>query len=85
MRAFIDAIFDAIVAASLSDGEFATVTQDVQIYSLELYNELLAILDARESISNDRDRLRFYFLSRGVDVPESSNGKSNIYLGDVLD
>jgi hypothetical protein len=44
----------------------------------------LAIVDARELVSNARDRLRYYFLARSVDVSESSTAVSQIYAGDVL-
>lgn len=84
MRDFIDAIFDVIVAASLTDDEFATVTQLAPIYSVGLYTELLAILGSRDLVSNTRDRLRFYFLARGVAVSEKSTGRSNILVGSVL-
>ena len=69
------------MSASLSDDEFATITIEDQVYTLETYNALLAILDARELVSGTRDRLRYYFLARDVDVSESSPGKSNILLG----
>lgn len=84
MRDFIDAILAFIGAASLSDSEFATITQTTQELSVDLYTEILAVVDARESVSNTRDRLRYYFLAGGIEVEESSAGKSNIYVGSVL-
>lgn len=85
MRDFINAIFDFIVTASISDEEFETVESSTQVYSEELYTELLAVIDSRELVSSTRDRLRYYFLAAGVAVTESSPGKSNIYAGAVLE
>lgn len=84
MRDFVDAILIFIGAASLSDSEFASLASSLQIYTVELYTELLAIIDARESVSGTRDRLTCYFLARGVEVSASSPGRSNIYIGGTL-
>lgn len=74
-----------ITCSTLTDDEWATIDDLVdQSVTLENYNALLGILDARESVSTARDRLRYYFMAAGVDVPVSSNGKSNVYLGDEL-
>lgn len=85
MRDFIDAILAFICASSLTDEEFATFTISLQVYTEDLYNEILSVLDSRESVSNTRDRLTYYFQARGVEVTEPSAGKSNIYVGSVLE
>ena len=72
-----------IEAASLSDEEFESIELDDEEYSVEVYEALLAILDARESVSNTRDRLQYYFLARGVET-SALEGTSNILVGDVL-
>ena len=82
MRAFLDAILAFIACSTLTDDEWGTIDYlNDQSYTLANYNALLGILDARESVSSARDRLRYYFLAAGVDVPESSAGKSNIFIG----
>lgn len=81
---FLDAIMNVIAEASLSDEEWDDVDDtglDAGDYNIEAYNVLLAILDERESVSTSRDRLRAYFLARGLEVPTSDNGKTNIFVG----
>lgn len=87
LREFFDNIFTFIGAPSLSDVEFNSINTTglvVNVYSLALYNQLLPIIDGRELVSNTRDRLRYTFLARGVSIPESSPGKSNIFIGSPL-
>lgn len=84
MRNFLDAILSIIGASSLTDVEFATITESTQEYSVAVYTELLAVVDSRELVSNTRDRLRYYFLARGADVSTSDPGTSNIYVGSII-
>lgn len=84
MRDFLNAILSFIGATSLTDGEFSALEIESYAYDLATYEALLAVVDARESVSNTRDRLRYYFLARGVSVSESSAGRSNILVGAVL-
>ena len=81
MRAFLNAILSFIGASSLTDVEFDALSIETYGYDLATYNALLAVVDARESVSDTRDRLRYYFLAKGVAVSESSSGKSNILIG----
>ena len=84
MRDFLDAILAFIGTTSLTDDEFDAIEADEQVLSLELYAELVAMLDLRESVSNTRDRLKFYFLAANVEVSEVSAAKSNIFIGGAL-
>jgi len=84
LRAFLDAILSFINTTSLTDVEFATIESTSQTYTEAVYLELLAVLDSRETVSTTRDRLRYYFLARGVSVGESSVASSNIFVGDEL-
>ena len=84
MRAFVDQILDSIGAASLNDEEFELITETVQEFSKALYDEIMLVLDSRETVSNTRDRLTALFTAYGADVTESSAGSSKIYLGDAL-
>jgi hypothetical protein len=85
LRDFLDAILAFIGTTSLTDIEWGTITVSTQEYSVEVYAELLAVLDSREAVSDTRDRLRYYFLARGVSVSESSAGSSQIYVGSSLE
>lgn len=84
MRDYIDAILDAIDAASLNDEEFDTFTIEVETLTAPLYQEILRVLDDRETMSLTRDRLTAYFKAYGVQVTEPPAAKSQIYLGDAL-
>lgn len=87
MRDFLDAILAFIGAASLSDDEFASIDTEgfsVGVYTIDVYNAILSIVDDRELVSTTRDRLRYLFLAKGVEVEESSRAKSNIFLGGEL-
>lgn len=87
MRDFLDAILAAIDAASLTDDEFAyseIAALTVQNYSTTTYAALLAVLDAREVVSSDRDRLKYYFQAKGTTIDQQSAARSEIYLGSGL-
>lgn len=85
MRNFLNAILTFIVAESLTDEEFETVTAPLPLYDQATYDDLSRILAAREALSTVQDRLVAYYKARGVDVTPADTGKSNIYLGDVLE
>ncbi len=42
------------------------------------------VLDAREVVSNTRDRLGYYFQARGVTITTPSAAVSQIYIGSDL-
>ncbi len=82
MRDFLDAILSFIGAASLTNDEFTSLTVTVPEYSVANYTALLSVLDAREMVTNTRDKLRYFFLAKGVAVGEAATAsKSNIFLG----
>lgn len=84
IRDFLDAILAFIGASSLTDDEYITIELEDQVYTSETYAALLTIIDARELVSNTRERLTAYFTARGVSVSQTSAGRSNIYAGSVL-
>ena len=73
-----------IGATSLTDEEFDALTIEAVNLDVATYEALLAVLDSRELVSNTRDRLRYYYLARGVEVAEVSAGRSNIFVGAAL-
>ena len=84
MRDFIDAILAFIGSESLTDLEWETITIEAQVLTIELYNEILAVLVSRESVSTTIDRLTKYFEASGLTITPPSLAKSEIYLGSVL-
>lgn len=84
MRDFLNEILTFIVAESLTDDEFATVTAQLPIYDQDTYDDLSRILLSRESVSVLHDRLTAYYKARGVKLKESPTGKTNIWLGSPL-
>lgn len=85
MRSFLNGILSFIVAESLTDEEFETVTATTQTYDQASYNDLARILAAREAVSTVTDRLYAYYRARGADITQASTGKSNILVGMVLE
>jgi hypothetical protein len=86
MRSFLDAILAFIGQASLSDAEFGVVQSQIENVSDDLlnYQALDSVLESRDLVSSARDRLRFYYLSKGLNIPAPDMAKSNIYLGSAL-
>lgn len=89
VREVLNAILVFINTPTLSDDEWSTLESQVEIDSeaTVVYEALLGILNSRETVSGAQDRLAYYFLAKGVEIPRDvtgTGGKSNIYLGDVL-
>ena len=73
--------------SSLTDDEWAfpeIAALSFQDYRLENYTALLLVLDTREAVSSDRERLKGYFISQGTDVSLTSRAKSQVFLGGGL-
>lgn len=85
LREFLNAILNVIGASSLTDDEYETVDLDGNNFDLDTYEALLSVLNSRELVSNTVDRLRYYFLARGVEISEvDSQDESNILIGGSL-
>jgi hypothetical protein len=85
MRDFLNGILAFIGAASLTDEEWEGIDLTIQALNVETFEVLLSVLDARESISSTRERLKKYFEAAGVEVILTTTAKSNIYMGDILE
>lgn len=85
MRDFFDAILAFIVAESMTDDEFATVESELPIYDQGTYDDLSRILEGREAVSTMQERLLAYYTAKGVSINAASTGKSDIFLGAVLE
>lgn len=84
MREILDAILAFIGAESLTDEEYESIDPDTLSTDLARYNYLLSVLDSRESVSSLQERLRYYYLAKGVQVPVVDSGKTNIFIGAPL-
>lgn len=85
MRVFLNAILAFIGASSLTDEEYATVVSTVQEYSQSTYDDLARVLNLRDAVSTDQDRLVAYFTAKGVSIASLETGKTNIFIGSVLE
>lgn len=85
MRDFLDAILAFIVAESMTDDEFATVESELPIYDQGTYDDLSRILESREAVSTMQERLLAYYTAKGVSINAANTGKSDIFLGAVLE
>jgi len=84
MRAYLNAILTFIGCESLTDEEFDALTLEDTEDQVEVYESLLSVLEARESVSETTSRLQFYFQAKGVEVSEADSGSSNIFVGSCL-
>ena len=88
VREWLDLVLAFIGSTSLTDPEYAGIDQTgmvVQTYNQEAYDQLSAVLEAREAVSTTRDRLIAVFKAKGTDVVAADVGNTNIYIGDVLE
>jgi hypothetical protein len=86
LRDFLNAILVFIGSTSLTDDEFDAVDLETAAYDQATFAALSLVLDSRESVSSLQDRLKWFFQSKGVSVSEVvPAGKTNIYIGDVLE
>lgn len=83
MRTFLNNILAFIGSSSLTDNEFATITITEQNYSLATYNALKAVLESRESVSNQLWKLKSYFKIKGAPVggEPAVRPTTNIFIG----
>lgn len=89
MRDFLNAVLAWIGQSSLTDLEYAAVDQSgltVAVYNQALYAQLSIVLDSREAVSTAQARLVSFFSSKGIEVTQVvASGRSQIYIGDVLE
>lgn len=88
MRDFLDSILEFIGCESLTDEEFQTISlTEPPAYTSEAYDALKTVLQARENVSDQVKRLKFYFIAKGVDLSGTSPVKkpvSHIFIGSEL-
>lgn len=84
MRAILNAILSFIGAESLTDDEFDAIDIEDEDSNQERYEALLAILVARESVTDMAARLEYYYLAKGIAFGSADVGNSNIFVGSEL-
>lgn len=88
MRDFLDAILEFIDSESLTDEEYAGQASLglTQAYTVAVYRFLKSVLEAREEVSTQLDRLKAYFEAKGTSITTSAKTpKSQIFLGGAVD
>jgi len=88
MREWLNGILTFIGASSLTDVEYNSINflnLEVLVYNQPAYDELSKVLAGREAVSTMQARLAGLFQAKGLDVAVANTGKSNIYMGDVLE
>lgn len=85
MRVFLNGILSFIGSESLTDDEFATINLSAQTYSLATYEALRGVLESREMVSYQLQKLKSYFRIKGVSLSEkATKPTSNIFIGATL-
>lgn len=84
MRDFLNSILAFIVAESLTDLEWSSVTATIPIYDQATYDDLARILLGRDGVSNFQERLFSFYTAKGVVISKASVAQSNIFLGAPL-
>lgn len=85
LRDFLDDILAFIDSESLTDDEFDAVENvALEDYSLVTYNALKGLLEDRESVSTQVEKLTYFFKAKGLDVDDSATALSNIFIGGAL-
>lgn len=87
MRTFLNAILAFIGSESLTDEEFESLAEDLPTdYTLAVYTALKGILQARDGVSGQLQKLVDYFEAKGVDVTGAArDAASQIFIGAALD
>jgi hypothetical protein len=85
MRDYLNAILQFIGAESLTDEEFDSIDLESTEDQVAVYNVLLAILEARELVSEMRARLQNYFLAQGTQVSLPAAAVTNIFVGGCIE
>lgn len=87
MRDWFNRVFIFIGTTTLTDEEWASVNVvDVVTdqYDQAAYDQMAAVLLAREAVSTMQSRLVGVFTAKGATLTEIPQAKTNIYIGNVL-
>lgn len=81
MRDILNAILAFIGSESLTDDEYGEISGGDLSTDEKRYAALDTVLVSREAVSGIRDRLKYYFMAKGVSVGEVDTSASNIFVG----
>lgn len=82
MRDFLDAIFQFIGSESLTDLEFDDIELVTEEYSQAVFDVLRDILEARDAVSSQIEKLAAYFLIKGTTVQNATKTPvSDVFIG----
>ena len=84
MRDFLNAILAFIDSESLTDDEFEALPEGLaEEYSKAVYDALKAILQEREGVSGQLQKLNAYFTAKGVSLAGTAvrDPNSQIFVG----
>lgn len=84
MRDFLNGILAFIMAESLTDDEFETVTSTIPLYDQSTYDDLSRILATRDLVTDMQARLVAYYTAKGATITQADTAKSEIFMGAVL-
>lgn len=88
MRVFLNEILAFIDSESLTDEEFDALPEDLtEEYTKATYDALKAVLEGREGVSGQLEKLKAYFIAKGVDLTGQAarTPASQIVVGVVLE
>jgi hypothetical protein len=87
LRNFLNAILAFIGAESLTDLEFNSLSSElVEGYSLETFEALKAIIEVREGVTDEVERLTYFYMLKGIDVAGiGQRALSEIFIGAAID
>jgi acyl transferase domain-containing protein len=85
LRSDLNGILTFIGTSTLTDEEYEIADEAIEDSSdsSEVYNGLTLVLDERELVSTMHDRLKYYYLAKGVSFTVDT-AKSNIFVGDEI-
>lgn len=87
MRDWFNRVFIFIGTTTLTDLEWASVNAlgvTTDVYNQAAYDQMAAILLAREAVSTMQSRLVGVFQAKGAEITAIAQAKTNIYIGDAL-
>lgn len=84
MRDFLNTVLAFIGAENLTDDEFDALTIEDTDSDSDNYGALLAVLNSRDSVSNTKNRLAYYYQAKGLLILADENAQSNILLGGAI-
>ncbi len=82
MRDFLDSILAFIGSESLTDLEYSGIDLDSELLDQASFDALKSVLESRDSVGSQLDKLTYYYKAHGFEPSGSSaTAVSNIFVG----